>query len=555
MLLAVFFLLAAAPAPLISGAVRDQFGAAIAGARVVAGSEETITGPDGTFVLRSSAPSVRIECRYCRTQTSQVDPEGTVVAIVQRYTALMSADPSPRDVSALPYAHAESMVSLRPFTVLSDSSGVLPGARTSLYGTLTPGLLVDAGIPMYDAPGGASPYRTIPGFDTSSVSIGDIENAPLYGNLAAGGTFAVDELPESGSGAAALGGSQRAARAWSAGDSFAAALAAFADEDESSRRADAAAREAYAGFSLDANVFAAAANASDEYAALATSASAARVTVSATDALHPYVQLWTQRAGYGGYVPGASWSDSAIEGGIHTDGITSFFADVSAQSYTAASAYSAPGYELNAGSMQYRVDAGARGTSASLSWQALLAAFDVEDRDLVHTGPQRGIAPSLLADLTLTPQWSILASADDAWNTLPEERIGQDRMQLDFTDLQRLNVGITAVREWAPGRTQTSGGIYAAWQIAPELSLRAWDLHFTNGGTQATPASAWLAYRAVSGFTADAIWRRDLLDGTQRPHLDASIGLPLSSGLTLFAGTEEHGGERYATIGLRAAQP
>lgn len=555
-LLAVFCLLAAAPAPLISGAVRDQFGNPIAGARVAAGTDQTQTAADGTFVLHSTARTVRIECRFCRPRTAAVDPDGTVAAIVQQYTALSSSVPSARDIEALPYARAESIVSLQPFTVLSDSSRALPGARTSLYGTLTPGLLIDAGIPMYDAPGGASPYGTIPGFDTSAVSVRGIEDAPLYGNLSGGGTFAVDEIPASGTGASALAGSQRGVRAWRADDPFSAALAAFADPGETSRRADAAAEESNAAFSLNANVFAASNDVSNEYTPLSSSASAARVAVGGTGALHPYIEGWTQRAGYsaGAFFPSAVWSDSAIEAGIRTAGVTSFFADISAQSYTSAYTYNAPPYQFAAGSTQYRLDAGARGASQTFSWQALLAAFDVEQRETGYTEPQRGLAPSLLAQLALAPQWTVLASTDEAWNTLPDERIGQDRLQLDYSDLQNVKLGITTVREWTRSQTQTSAGLYAAWQLTPALSLRAWDMHFEDG-TQATPASAWLAYRAPSGMTADVIWRRDLLDGTQRPHLDGSIGLPLRSGLTLFAATEERGGLRYATIGLRAAQP
>ena len=558
MLLAVFSLLAAAPTPLVSGAVRDQFGEPIAGAVVLAGSQQTRTAADGTFVLHSGALSVRIECRYCRPQTVSVDADGTVAAIVDRYDALSSSVPTARDIAALPYARAESIVSLRPFTVLTDSKGIIPGPRTSLYGTLTPGLLIDAGIPMYEATGGVSPYRTIPGFSTADVSVRDIEDAPLYGDLAGGGMFAVNELPASGSGALALAGSQRGVRAWTATQPFSAALAAYADPFENTRRADAAAIETNPDLTLEGNAFAASDTSTNNYVSLASSVSAANVTLSANRALHPYVTLWAQRASYAAqpYVTNASWSDSAIVAGVHTDGATQFFADAAAQTYSAAYGYGVPAFDSQAGTTQFRVDAGARGITPAVSWQALVSAFDVEEREGEYAEPQRGLAPSVRAAFDLSTQWTVLASADDTWNVLPQQRIGQDRLQLEYSDLRRVKLGVSAVHEWtSPGtHTLASSGVYAAWQIAPALSLRAWGMHFSDY-TSASPGSAWLAYRPASGITADLIWRRDLLDALQREHVDASIALPLHGGFALFAATEERGGRHYASIGLRTAQP
>ena len=69
-------------------------------------------------ILRAGAPGRR-------------DPSEPVVAIVRRYQALSADAPSPHDLENLPYAHVESAIALRPFTLLAQSSAPYPGSSLS----------------------------------------------------------------------------------------------------------------------------------------------------------------------------------------------------------------------------------------------------------------------------------------------------------------------------------------------------------------------------------------------------------------------------------------
>jgi hypothetical protein len=113
------------------------------------------------------------------------------------------------------------------------------------------------------------------------------------------------------------------------------------------------------------------------------------------------------------------------------------------------------------------------------------------------------------------------------------------------------------------GRVASIGGS-AAWQIAPAISVRAWWLHETptlqtyvyNPSTVLQPQSTdvgslWLAYANPSGLTADAIWRRDVLNGGPDAHLDASVAGQLAPRLRWFVGTERYLGTRQIEGGIR----
>jgi len=104
------------------------------------------------------------------------------VAFVRRYDALFDDSPSDGDLANLPYAHVESAMALRPFTLLRQSTGVLPGSQLSDLG-LRPAnaLLVDADVPNYDFVYGASPYDSIPAAFEGSGQIASGADAFLYG--------------------------------------------------------------------------------------------------------------------------------------------------------------------------------------------------------------------------------------------------------------------------------------------------------------------------------------------------------------------------------------
>jgi hypothetical protein len=130
-------MLAASPVraqtPLVVGSVRDQHGMVIVGAIVTGRTAEgplvsAVTDAAGTFALHGAGiMTVRIECRYCASTQTAVVADRPVVAIVRRYTALTSDAPSSADLQNLPYAHIESSIALRPFTLLAQETASYPG--------------------------------------------------------------------------------------------------------------------------------------------------------------------------------------------------------------------------------------------------------------------------------------------------------------------------------------------------------------------------------------------------------------------------------------------
>src|SRR5690348_2164629 len=154
-------------ATLITGSVRDQHGAVVEGAvatgRAPGGSVAAKTDSAGTFALEADVSSVTITCRFCRAITVPARPDEPVVAIVWRYDALADPAPTHGDLENLPYAHVESAVALRPFTLLAQSSLPYIGSRLSDRGLSSGGgLLVDDSVPNYDIVSGSSPYTLVP---------------------------------------------------------------------------------------------------------------------------------------------------------------------------------------------------------------------------------------------------------------------------------------------------------------------------------------------------------------------------------------------------------
>ncbi|MBV9233218.1 MAG: carboxypeptidase regulatory-like domain-containing protein, partial [Candidatus Eremiobacteraeota bacterium] len=128
---------AEAQVPMTVGSVRDQEGRAVEGAAI---SVERSSGPrtstttdsTGTFALHvAGVTRLRVTCRYCAPVSVEVHEGQPVVALVRRYVALTERAPSPSDLENLPYAHVESAVGLRPFTLVAQSSSPYPGTTLS----------------------------------------------------------------------------------------------------------------------------------------------------------------------------------------------------------------------------------------------------------------------------------------------------------------------------------------------------------------------------------------------------------------------------------------
>ncbi|MBV8727654.1 MAG: carboxypeptidase regulatory-like domain-containing protein, partial [Candidatus Eremiobacteraeota bacterium] len=156
--------------PLIVGSLRDQSGTPISAANIKAFDASGAmlasaqSSDDGTFALTTSAATtLRIECDYCLPVTVHPDLSRPLAIVVHRFLAVMQSEPSRQDIAALPYAHAESVLSLAPYTVLEDSSGIVPGPYVSNRGLASGGgLLLDGGVPVYDVTANESPFISLP---------------------------------------------------------------------------------------------------------------------------------------------------------------------------------------------------------------------------------------------------------------------------------------------------------------------------------------------------------------------------------------------------------
>lgn len=589
-------LAATGTAPLVTGAVRDQYGAPIAGASITAGLDRAITDAAGTFALETRALRVTVSCNYCRTTNAIVAGDGTVVAIVPRYKAVEQTGISPTDLRALPYARIESAISLQPFVVLNDSRSVLPGPRLSYYGVSRfGGLFVDDAVPSYDIASGVTAVREVPSFDGASSTATDQSQAFRYGDLAAGGTFFVQTTPQGQAQASVMNGTQRAlAVSGNAGpSSFNTALSA--DEDDSRLRADAS---IHIPFGIDSiGVTAIAARDSDyDDGGIESNESALRLHFDHAAPVHAYADVIADRAGYTALSSYAMpvqgvWSDTSVQGGFSSSAPLAPFADVGVR--WSSGYYEPP--EIAAGGriagtiVQTHLTAGVQSQMGRLQWRAGFGAFLAQfgggsfGRSIPLSG--RLLTPSVSLSYDLAPQWNIAVDAGQSFRlpTLVEtygygadqsnlhlDRYATQDAKLTFADLHRLRVSLIAMNTHVSDLdtgTVSAGGAALAWQVAPDISVRAWTLHFDDA-TQpyapifryaaapqpSTPQSIWTTYENASGLRADVIWRSDLIDYRPDTHVDASISAPLAGGFRWFIGTERRHRERYVEAGLRLAK-
>lgn len=597
--LAFPILLAAAPVALVTGAVRDQYGEPIQGALVTAQGARAATDADGTFALEvNGATRVTISCAYCAPTAANVDADGTVVAIVRRYDALRSQSPSARDLASLPYAHAETAIALRPFTLLNDSSGVIPGPRISTYGaSALGGLLIDDGIPQYDIAAGVTAWRALPGFTVKSVDVRDPANAFRYGDMAGGGTFTVDTHASGRTNVTALGGSENAAGA--AGTvsyaSYNFGLSSNAQENRS--RADASAAVPIREDTLSFGALASRDGFTPENAgSIAESALGVRALFQSSGPAHAYAGIVADRSGYGittaaGTPVEGFWGDVSAQGGVSTSTPITLFANIGARESTAYYDASSLGVARIAGTVaQTQATIGAQRSGERYSYEAGMSAFSIG-----YTGGSLGVShpmsatlitPSLSGSYALDAHWSYAISAGEAFRlpslleayangkTQPDlsfDQYGSIVQTLSYTDSGRFRASAFALTERVSNLdegTVHSEGVQAAWQIAPALSLRAWTMHvndntrpeypivrFGHAPQPATVGSMWLTYDVAGGMRIDAIYRNDLIDYAPDRHFDASVSGPVNSALRWFASSERVDGNRYFAAGLKIDVP
>jgi len=585
----------AAPTTLITGSVRDQNGVPIEGAVVTVPGRAgtTRTDADGTFALDAQADQVRIGCRYCRPALARVAPDGTVVAIVRRYAALTQSGPSSDDIAALPYAHIESDLALTPYVQLEDSRSVIPGPQLSDRGSQRGGgLILDAGIPNYDVVANVSPFLTIPQRYIQNAAAAPASEAYRYGDLADGGTFVLDPSSESRD-ASATGGSDGAIRLGLANAISSISAGISRNQIERRERADgslllplldgtvgleATASDGRTTPYEDEEIYA-------SYAAVHASYERTRTSTLRFDA---YGDRGTYEAALG--LPlRTAWSDTGASVSVRSNAMVAPFAAIGVRASTGF--YDAEGYGIarfGATLGQAQITAGVH---ASGTWYDVLAAYGFYDAS--YTGGVYGLdfrqsaqmtEPLLRVRVSPNDRWSLTASSsggfalptlltrysiEPPYGVVYVDRDATQEATVEYNDGARVRFSVTGmqrvVRGMDTGRIG-SAGASVAWQVAPEISVRASylrssPLFTTHGGVRfgarplpATTGSVWLTYDLTNALRFDAVWRQDLIDYLPDAHFDASISAPLARDVRWFVGSERRLGVRYTDVGLRFAE-
>jgi hypothetical protein len=584
-------LLAAAPAPLVVGVVRDQYGSPIAGAQVTAGSTLATTDVQGTFALNAQAASVTISCDYCLSLMVSVAPNEPVIAIVHRYDAIAQDTPSDRDIASAPYSRAEYIASLRPFTVLENSSRVLPGARLSDRGASPRGMLVlDGGIPLYDVASDETPFVAFPSHAVRQIATRPPSDAFLYGDYAGGGTLQLDTHTTDAYGGTAAAGSSSSVQAMQTLGNNAWSAAISHDPDDNRARGDAGARIANGDDAFDLRAFLAQDAFAPASESVNTSLGGARLAFESARENTVDASVTADGGRYDGTSSAlrysAKWSDVQAQSGVHTNARVQFFTGAAVRISSGSYSTTANTLPLVSGAIsQTRVDMGAQTAGERYELRAGIGAFDVHyggGASGAHTALDGGaVIPGVFGSYAFTPHWSIqmqgggsfvLPTILETFVSPPDgpglklDRNSLLEATLRYADLRRFHVDVTALDEHLSGLdngTIQSAGISTSWQVTPVLSLRAWLLH-ENANTQpyeplyrfgtlpkaATVGSYWLTYES-SGLRVDAIYRRDLLDYSIDPHFDASLSAPIAPEMRVFAATEQIAGKRSVTIGVR----
>lgn len=591
---------ARAQAPLLVGSVRDQHGGTVLGAQVAgrtAGGAEVATQTDagGTFALHGEGiTAVRITCRYCRPTIVSVNPGVSVVAIVQRYDALDSDSPSVWDLQNLPYAHVESSVALRPFTLLSQSTAPYPGPTLSDRGLSPTGsLLIDNGVPNYDIAAGESPYIFIPAYFQQSAGVKSATNAFAYGDQAGGGVVQLEPFSSGLSSDVAVAGSDVIARAQAGSDSASAAFGTFSNPEESRQRGD-----VFASWALPADETLTVTSGSEQgrdYGSpdslFAGSFSFADATFTEPRALNLSLSTFMDRGNYywtaGEYPISTAWSDSQFSAGIHSDGSVVGFADVAVRSSTGYDDLQAlPGGlpRIGATLVQTRADAGVAASANDYEVTAGVGAFSFN-----YAGGTFGISqpartalavPSVDALLFPNGKWSLNLQGSGSFTlptfmeqylaTYPEalpvqlERNTLEAAALTYTDDSRLRFSFEEALQNVAGVSSgkiTSAGLSAIWQVSPVIALRAWMMHVTDTvpvyemglpfGGATTVGALWLTYDLSNAVRVDVIYRRDSLDALPFYHVDGAISGPIGSRLRWYAGAEDRQQRTFVDVGLR----
>jgi hypothetical protein len=544
---------------LLTGAVRDQNGVALAGARVTAydaAGQRTGTDvalPDGTFAIAAPQPPAQIgvSCDYCRSLRRTVEPGLPVVVIVERFPALTGRGPSPADIRALPYRGAADIASLQPFTAVENG-------RISDRGLGYEGAVLVNGLPFYRAADANDLSTLVPAHSIDALNSAPPADAPVYGGYANAG---IDDVrlrdPDVAPSRFDLGeASDVVARAQTPQVAAGYAASSDAGDDRQAAALDATFPLAGGRLAFDAldlsNPALRASGGSLAYATDSrrfTTAAAASATQS-TDA-------------------------SLLTGSVFVRSRGPLQWEYGARALRATSAvYGAPGAQFDA-ALYVRAarETGVSRLSATLAVDRGADSSDSEASGLHGTA----LVGSLGDDVRVGSHWSVHAGvvSNQRIPTFAEVSAAEPiagatarsllfEQSLSYTDSRRLRItGIAYTQRTAAVVTQHVNGIGidAAWQMTPQLSLRTWVLRgnvssipvtgaevpYNPGLTTSTAAAltrrlVWFTYE--KGVRVDALVRGGTLEGDVR--------FPLASRFAFSIGSAMYNGRRVTTFGLTA---
>ncbi|MGH7683769.1 MAG: hypothetical protein ACREMT_05460, partial [Vulcanimicrobiaceae bacterium] len=503
----------------------------------------TTTDADGTFALDSAVTpvAVRIACAYCRAKTVTVASNEPIVAVIERYDAVLQPGVSAADLAALPYGRIENALALQPFWVLRTQ----PPIAAALYPALSDrglgrgSLVVDGGAPAYDF--GSSTMTglaVVPAHAGDDVRFVPSSQAYRYGTYGSGGAveFSRDQtiLEQAAYGDA---GSLR----FSAGTPQAGiTLGTDADDVAQRSRLSASAQQGLAGGVVSAGITAARATfATPE---VDTSQSTASIAYARS---FDRVQLRLDAADAFGtssipLVPSLDnvWNNALLRGTLGTRiGIV----DVDGSASYVNSLAQQPSGSVHYNQRNFTLEGHLPGPTAvdAAVAQTYITIYDGRNLDVT--------LPSLLVSQRLGAFGVGIGFSRSLLATYGEPEFVPATLaeaHLDYGDGHRLRGELQAYRRTSDTQAPLAGtGISVAYQVTPTTTLRAWTLRVWGDMLQfAGPAvvaqayvsgdTLWLTHQN-GGFRLDAIYRR-ASDGLQnRRGLDGDVYFPVTRRLAV----------------------
>lgn len=534
---------------LITGAVRDIHGGPIAGAIVTGVGAEgapiasTTTDADGTFALDSSVTpvAVRIECAYCRAKTVAVAPGEPVVAIVERYEAVLREGPSAADLAALPYARIENALALRPFWVLRQQPAVAGALYPALSdrGLARAALAIDGGAPAYDF--GSSTMTglaVIPAHAAGDVSFAPASQAYRYGTYGSGGAvaFSRDATNVEQAAYGDAGSLRLSAGTPQAGIT----IGTDADDVAQRSRLSASALQSVAGGIFSAGITASRAtfvapeiDSSERTASVAYARSFNRVDMrlDAADAFGtsavPIVPSLDN-----------AWNNALLRGtvGTHVGKV-----DVDAGASYVNSGAQQPGGSVTYNQRSFTLEGHLPGPTAIDAAVARTFVTVYDGADLNVTLPSLLVNQRLgLFGIAVGLSRSLLATygePDFAPATLAEAH-------LFYGDGKRLRAELQSYRRTSDAQAPLAGtGVSVAYQITPTTSVRAWTLRLSGDMPEyagyapivqpyVSGDTLWLTHEN-GGFRLDAIYRRTSDGFSNRRGVDGDVYFPVTPRLAV----------------------